>query len=375
MSSQGGRQWGFWAYALLLAVSALILQPLPASASDGHRSKRDRPYLIPEFEVPATNGYRVEVFWIAGHHGKPDRVGVLAWNSISSTSYVGPGQVSQDRVRASLGKYGAVNVSFERQGVRRVRSLCGRGVDSFVAGVYKGTVEFEGDEGFTQAIDPELEAEPLFHDPWECSGVEVGYGAGPGVYLRVYSRYGETVVVQNAPGRPVRYEALAEGRSGQIEIGRMVEVIGPSSGFHWSQSLKRATVSPPPPFSGTATYRDLGGRVTHREGDLHVDFPGFRDYPLNPGPSLTEFTHGDCHVYLPPSNDPHPLSAVSKGGESETLATLSPGGGQRRHARRSRGEDCGEAVWRRDATSARRRARARRCRRRAGSWREGLVRD
>lgn len=86
----------------------------------------------------------------------------------------------------------------------------------------------------------------------------------------------------------------------------MVEVFGPPDGFHWSEDLKHATVSPPPPFSGTATYRALGSRVTHWEGNLHVDFPGFADYPLNLGPSLTEITHGDCHLYFPPADEPHP---------------------------------------------------------------------
>lgn len=86
----------------------------------------------------------------------------------------------------------------------------------------------------------------------------------------------------------------------------MVEVMGPATGFRWSKNLKRATVTPASPFSGTATYRALGGRTTHWEGNLRVDFPGFPGYPLNLGPSLTEFIHGACHVYSPPSSDPHP---------------------------------------------------------------------
>lgn len=305
MSGRGRRRGAFWAGLVLLATGAFTSQAIPANASVRHHRK-ELPRSVPEFEVPATNGYRVEVFWIAGRKGASDKVGVFAWNATSSASYVGPGRVSDRRVRASLGRFGKVDVRFERQGVRRIRSLCDQGTNSYVDGVWKGTVEFEGEEGFTQAIDPELEVEPLFHDPWECSSGETGRGTGPGVYLNVYSRYGETVVVQNVPGGPVRYEAFAENRIGRMEVGRMVEVFGPADGFHWSKDLKRATISPPAPFLGTAAYRALGGRVTHWEGNLHVDFPGFADYPLNPGPSFTEMTHGDCHVYFPPSDELHP---------------------------------------------------------------------
>lgn len=187
-----------------------------------------------------------------------------------------------------------------------MRSLCGQGPDLLTTGTYEGRVEFEGEEGFTEAMAPDLEAEPLFHDPFECSAVETGHGEGPGVYLRVLSRYSTTVVVQNVPGGIVRYNAIADNRLGRIEIGRTVEVLGPSQGFRWNPSLRRASVTPPAPFTGTATYRALGGRITHWEGNLKVDFPGFAGYPLTPGPSLTEFTHGDCHVYFPPSAHPHP---------------------------------------------------------------------
>ncbi|HEX5592698.1 MAG TPA: hypothetical protein VFX35_05065 [Solirubrobacterales bacterium] len=265
-----------------------------------------RPYLTPEFEVPATNGYRVDVFGIPASRRDPARVGIFAWNETSATSYLGPGKVEDGRIRASLGRFGKVDVHFQRGGKRWVRSLCGRDPLLFATGTYAGTVEFEGEGGFTQALAPELEAEPLYHAPGECVAVGEGYGGMPGVHLQVLSRYGTTVVVQNTPGGAVRYNAFAENRIGRIEISRTVEVIGPSTGFQWSPNLKRATVIPPAPFSGTATYQALGGRVTHWEGNLKVDFPGFPDYPLTRGPSLTKFTHGDCHIYLPPSADPHP---------------------------------------------------------------------
>jgi hypothetical protein len=298
-----GRSRGLW--FVFLALCAMLLGASPAAGA-GRQGHPKTPYLIPEFEVPATNGYHVDVFAIEARRRDPAQVGISVWNETSLTSYLGPGLVEEGRIRASLGRFGKVDVTFKRSGKRWMRSPCSRHSYLVATGAYRGLVEFEGEEGFTQAIVSELEAEPLYRDPWTCSGVEVGYGEGPGVNLQVLSRYGTTVVVQNNPGGAVRYDAYAENRIGRIEIGRQVEVLGPSDGFHWSSNLKRASVTPPPPFSGTATYRALGGRVTHWEGNLKVDFPGFAGYPLTPGPSLTKFTHGDCHVFPPPGNAPQP---------------------------------------------------------------------
>ncbi|HWC49600.1 MAG TPA: hypothetical protein VG448_12020, partial [Solirubrobacterales bacterium] len=270
-----GRSRGFWIPFLTLC--ALVLGASPATGANHPRHPKT-PYLVPEFEVPATNGYHVDVFAFEASRRDPARVGVSAWNETSATTYIAPGQVKDGRIRASLGRFGKVDVSFKRSGKQWMRLPCGRGASLFETGSYEGVIAFEGEEGFTQAIVPELEAEPLYRDPFVCVGVEEGYGGEPGVHLQVLSRYGTTVVVQNDPGGRVRYDAYAENRIGRIEIGRRIEVFGPSDGFHWSPNLKQATVTPPPPFSGTAIYRALGGRATHWRGNLKVDFPGFDDY-------------------------------------------------------------------------------------------------
>lgn len=101
-----------------LLVCAAVLWPSPAGASTQHHRERARPLLVPAFEVPGTNGYHLEVFGITGRRGEPDQVGVVAWSPTSSTSYVAPGRVSRGRFRASFGRFGRVDVSFRREGVR-----------------------------------------------------------------------------------------------------------------------------------------------------------------------------------------------------------------------------------------------------------------
>jgi hypothetical protein len=89
--------------------------------------------------------------------------------------------------------------------------------------------------------------------------------------------------------------ATSLGKYGDTEVSRAVEVFGRAEAFGAGRNLDWATVSPPGPFSGTATYRHLGGRATRWRGNLKVDFAGYRGYPLTVGPSLTSFEHGECN--------------------------------------------------------------------------------
>lgn len=100
-----------------IALGALSFSPTVAAAPE-HSAKRQQPYLPEAFEVPATNGYHVEVHGIPGTRGEHAKVDVFAWNETSATSYIGPGQVEDGRIRASLGRFGRVDVSFKRSGKR-----------------------------------------------------------------------------------------------------------------------------------------------------------------------------------------------------------------------------------------------------------------
>jgi hypothetical protein len=284
----------------LLAICAMLVPTAVASAKPKRQpNSRANPYTLPVFELPASNGYSIYVFGIPATKRAPGKVIVEAWNANTFTSYAATGRVSDGGMRGNLGRFGRVSVRFRRSGVKRLASLCGQGPEYFTAGSFEGRVRFEGEEGYTAVLDSQIEVEPLYRGPWECASSYSTAGAGRGVILQVLSRYGETQAVQNDPQSGARFMATAEARSGGVEIRRFAEVTGAPSSFEWDESLKWANAKPPPPFSGTATYRALGGRVTHWEGNLKVDFAGFPGYPLTPGPSYTAFDHGNCSPTAP----------------------------------------------------------------------------
>lgn len=278
-----------------LALLALIGLMLPA----GVVGRPPKPYLPHEVELPASNGYTLTVYGIPPARGRAGRVEVSAWNAMTSSSYSAPGRVTGKGMWASLGRFGKVSLRFDRTGVKQVRSPCSDSVDRVVAGTFAGSVEFEGEGGYTSLTDDGVVAEPLDHDHWECSWSDAYRGGRRGASLQVLSRYAETQVQEASHGGPVRYIAVAVNRYGRVEVRRLAEVVGEPAGFLWPQDLKRATVRPPAPFSGEARYTQLSPRITHWEGNLRVDFAGFPDHPLTPGPSWTGMHHGYCKQEAP----------------------------------------------------------------------------
>jgi hypothetical protein len=65
-----------------------------------------------------------------------------------------------------------------------------------------------------------------------------------------------------------------------MRIQRVVAVPGPTRSFVFEDNLRSATVEPPAPFSGSASFeRATKGRKTWT-GDLSASFPGRAGVPL-----------------------------------------------------------------------------------------------
>jgi hypothetical protein len=79
-------------------------------------------------------------------------------------------------------------------------------------------------------------------------------------------------------GRAAQIEADVSEEAGGVAIERSVSVVASSAAFR-HDGLRTATVSPPAPFSVSATFR-RGGPATRWRGDLRVDFPGRPDVAL-----------------------------------------------------------------------------------------------
>jgi hypothetical protein len=279
---------------MLVAVFATVW--LSADARAAGSAGSERPFLPPAFRLPATNGYSAIVYGVAGKHHRGSSVTIVVYDRHSVSSYTADGRVRGGRMVADFGDFGTVDIRFHRSGARRLKDGCGGGPRPFVSGRFMGEVRFRFEGAYTQVRSTTVNAPPLYRPPNACEGVSIVKGGRTGALLRVYSRFGQIDVVQNRPHGRASVIATTETRHEGVEIEKTLELGASPSAFRWSTDMKHATLTPPPPFSGTATYAAFGGRVTHWEGNLRVEYPGWSQIPLTRGPSLTEFEHGSCRV-------------------------------------------------------------------------------
>lgn len=73
---------------------------------------------------------------------------------------------------------------------------------------------------------------------------------------------------------------FAREKRGKIWIERDIETVVGAGAFRYDPRLRVATVSPPAPFDGSATFRREAPRRNRWTGNLTVDMPGRADTPL-----------------------------------------------------------------------------------------------
>jgi hypothetical protein len=244
------------------------------------------------FKVGASHGYEVRVF----ASRSPDRTGsiaVFASNARSAAIYRFPATVTGKIVRADLGSLGRISVKAVPADRKPavLRSCDGEEKRKVAAVRYEGTIDFHGEEGFT---DVEGTGGPFDYRTFQefACAEEGGRPAGkslPGARLDVH-RLPESnelmlTATQLRPGAAAEvWVQIDEGPEG-FETTRATEVRAGPAALRFDPQLRSATLSPPAPFAGHATYHRSAPPARRWTGNLTVDLPGDSDYPLT-GPGL-----------------------------------------------------------------------------------------
>lgn len=270
------------ALALLGAAMALaLLAPVPATALDSDLKGSA------VFRLEASHGY--SILGLASSEridGRGD-IGLIVYRRGAFVSYEAPATVTPTRLEADLGALGRISAEIapsERK--KRLRSRCGGGTRLIEPRIYRGTFEFHGEEGYTDASAIETPEDVGLLAGIVCPGVAHGeeWGAGlPGARLRATSRHGDRGLSlqlnKNRPGKATVFSAsLAERRNG-IRIERSVSGRQPARAFEYDSLLRTARIAPVAPFSGAASFDRRVG-ADRWTGNLSFDFPGERDVPL-----------------------------------------------------------------------------------------------
>lgn len=234
------------------------------------------------FALAGSHGYRIHFAAYSKEGSSRGRIAVSVVREGESAFYNAPALVSESFVRADLGPLGKVDLAYHPSGQEKTIPIkCSRDTFTYEPGTYEGIVEFKGEGGYTSARSESVPLVPLLSS--FCGG---GSGFGEafdpnerGADLRGLSfAHGRRLVFQvnkNGPRAPTVFSASLKERRGGISIYRTVNGTAPPNAFHFDRRLRRAELSPPPPFSGSALLsRSPSTLFPQWSGSLAIDFPG-----------------------------------------------------------------------------------------------------
>lgn len=290
--------------SLMLALLGTLVLVGSASAREPRAQAYPSVHQV-SFDLPGSDGYQIE--FSAGHGTAQLFVSKHATGLFNSAVafYSTRSRLRGSRIEADFGRFGRVSGVFEQRGQARHQPPapeCEGGGPVRRLGRFAGTAVFHGEGGYTEARASSAKAEVTDVPPLRCHGFGhpphegkvVGQGtslrtscANPSFFASTEGLKGEVL----PPAIPtVSFSASISERVGSVRIIRLASAGGKAPTFLFDQALSSATVSPPPPFSGSATFtRGPAGETW--SGDLAVDFPGASVGLVRPnsGVDLTHF--------------------------------------------------------------------------------------
>jgi hypothetical protein len=245
-----------------------------------------------EFSLPASNGYRLKVSGEVDEHGSSD-VTFEATRGNTSASYFARGSVTERGMHASLGALGMVSLRFHLakkhpigKNSRRCFGYGGPAAETRL-GALVGTVRFRGEQGYTEVLAHRVHGG--IHETVTCSNDEFGSGKpqspnavllnaespSKGLVFEATTYPGEWIQSGNTrlSGPDLFVLVAGEKREG-VEILRLVIATATKSDFTYDSTLTSATVTPPPPFTGSATFSRATDGSTSWTGSLSAPVPG-----------------------------------------------------------------------------------------------------
>jgi hypothetical protein len=297
--------------AAVLASATIAVLSLAGGALAKPGFYKTQGFSTEQFQLRASNGYRMGVT-VANrkaqvYFDKRVRRGWLSFNYFLRRRLpAGPD------LRFSIGDDGEVNLRFVPHGQPEETTPpnCKGGAQVVEEGALVGSIRFRGKAGFTKVEAHRVHATVARISPMICRDVKtpskvmtVGIPASGGevpegfVQLLVGSRPGSPQFsadlleaeeeVIGAPELPSFFAAISRSE-GNSEVVSSAFLAGRPNSFVVPESLDppaTATVEPPAPFSGSATFQLTSPHHAEWDGDLAVDLPGYGRVRLT-GPSV-----------------------------------------------------------------------------------------
>ena len=239
------------------------------------------------FQLAGSNGYEIIVATSPARDGSAGSVLIVVVGKDQGVTYRAPATVTETSIQSNLGALGEITVTFQRSGMAAT-ARCGHQKVSFDSGHYEGKIEFHGEEGSTDVVATSVPGNIDYWLSGVCGGFSGGsYGnpnaRGAELYVCNPALGPELAVSKSRPSAVARISAGVSEYTNGIAIERFTGLRMPAGDFSFDRRLRTATVRPPAPFAGAASF-DRRKRAGRRwSGDLTVDMPGRADVPLTGG--------------------------------------------------------------------------------------------
>jgi hypothetical protein len=279
----------------VLAASLMLMSLAPASAVAERGYFATGASSSVQARHPGSNGYAISLSGDGGF----GLVTLAVQGHHATIQYFAKGTAGKGRIKARFGSLGRVALRFHPHGKARLRKdserNC-RGGDSRVQpGVFVGKLEFEGEQGYTAIHASRIKGAVTHTKRQICKnseseeGGEEGFPSSPDVtFLSAIDDESESSFnafkfeSNSKPGlSATSFSAtlIEEFPQFGLSVFRSIQATTrDSNAFDVATSHGRvdeATVTPPGPFSGSATYRRAVAKKSETwVGSLAGDFPG-----------------------------------------------------------------------------------------------------
>jgi hypothetical protein len=259
-------------FLVLVTAAAAALPMLAAGAADG-ASPEGGPVVRVALALKASNGLHAQL-----ENSEDGTVTLELRRKDQLVTYEAPGQATPAGLKVRFGRLGLIDVAFTP--TKTLDSTapgegCTGAPRTLSEGVFTGKIDFTGERGFVRIEGPQASGTLSVISPWTCpeaeatnpyavmtgptssaSGDEGGNGGSATLQAtrRGCSCYLIAAVShRRGSARSTFYGFEREGREG-MKITRTTVVRAPASAFELGVADGSATLRPPRPLSGQATF-------------------------------------------------------------------------------------------------------------------------
>jgi hypothetical protein len=305
---------------LTCAIAALLILPVGAAAKpDGSFGPSER---HAEAHLAGTHGYRLAI------HADSRSTFVMATKGTASVNYmVFRSRLEGDKLDARLPGVGRIFLRFHERSRSHTRSPNNCPAGLIRKGVFVGWVKIRGERDYTSAQSRHVRGQIVRESSGRCRRRATARASSAGdVLLDASTQRGRGYLSFMAISFPsTRLEdnlvfgaSLIRVRGGMIVFNQQTAIGKDPAALEVATPPRSATVGPPAPFSGSASFQQEAAKQFSWTGDLAVELPGIGEVSLA-GPKFEtnlcvgRRCRGDEHesgtsiaVYLPRAAAPTP---------------------------------------------------------------------